>query len=242
MGKYFFKPDERTGDTIKIIGNSAHHLLHVLRLRIGHEVVFCNGQNIDYCAKLVSASEKPASLTFNILSESPSNTEAVTPITLYQGLPKGDKIDWIVEKCTEAGISKIIQVYTARTVVKVKDSAKKTERLARISESAAAQSMRGTIPAVLPPISFAKALEDIDDSNLHLIAFEREQTRSIKSVISNLKPSPIALWVGPEGGFEECEAQALEKKGAIPISLGPRILRTETAGLVALTQILCIWD
>jgi len=241
MGKIFFRPPERCGDTVHLTGNPAHHLLHVLRMRTGQELTLCDGQGTDFSARLETITAKPSTATFTLLSQYPSGTEPTIPITLYQGLPKGDKMDWIIEKCIEAGVNKIVPVCTARTVVKIKDTAKKAERYARISESAASQSMRGIIPEIAPPKSFADAVAEAATAPC-LVAYENERTRLIKSTISSLPPGPISLWVGPEGGFEESEIGALEEKGAIPISLGPRILRTETAGLVALAQILCLWE
>ena len=242
MGKFFFKPDERTGETVSFTGQAAHHLLNVLRLRTGQEITLCDGQCMDYRAKLISITDKPTSITFVLLSHSPSNTETAIPVTLYQGLPKGDKMEWIIEKCIEVGVNKIAPVCTARSVIKIKDATKKAERFARIANSAASQSMRGIVPEVLPPQSLPEALAECNDLDLCLVAYENEFTHTIKSVLGRLSPQPVSLWIGPEGGFEDCEVQMLEEKGAIPISLGPRILRTETAGLVALSQILCIWD
>ena len=217
-------------------------MLHVLRLSIGCELILCDGQNTDFCARLETITAKPESVTFTIMSQSPSNTESLIQVTLFQGLPKGDKLDWIIEKCIEAGIYRIIPVCTARTVVKVKDPVKKAERFTRISESAAGQCMRGIIPYISPPINFSDALLEHDSNSLCLLAYEKERIRTVKCVLNNIHPRPISLWVGPEGGFDDSEVKALEDIGAVPISLGPRILRTETAGLVALAQILCIWE
>ncbi|MCL2404775.1 MAG: 16S rRNA (uracil(1498)-N(3))-methyltransferase [Defluviitaleaceae bacterium] len=241
MSKYFFKPSARDGDIVRFTGSTAHHMLHVLRLRVGQEVILCDGNGIDYHSTLESIMVKPDTADFKIHSHSPSMTEPAIPITLFQGLPKGDKLDWIIEKTIEMGITKIIPVCTARTVVKVKDAAKKAERFARISESAASQSMRGIIPEVTPPISFNEAVANHDSTSTCLIAYEKENHRTINTLESGVIPKSISLWVGPEGGFEDYEVQTLKDKGGRTISLGPRILRTETAGLVALAQILCIY-
>ena len=241
MGKFFFKPEEREGQHVKIIGNTAHHMLNVLRIRIGQELTLCDGQCVDYFARLESIALKPAAVVFELLSSSPCKTEPVVPITLYQGMPKGDKMEWIIEKCIEAGISKIVPVLTARTVVKISSATQKGERYNRIAESAAAQSMRGIVPIISPPVSFLEALASIH-KGLLLVAYEKEQCRTIKSALENIAPTPVSLWVGPEGGFEESEIQTLAEKGVLPISLGHRVLRTETAGLVALSQINCIWE
>jgi len=242
MGKFFFKPEEHTGETVIITGNTAHHMLHVLRFRIGQEIILCDGRLTDFSARLASFTERPTSITFKLISHSTSKSEAAFKITLYQGLPKSDKMDWIIEKCIEAGVHKIVPVYTARTVSKVKDLTKKSERFMRIAESAASQSMRGIIPEVSLPKSFADAISECGIHDLCLVAYENENASTIKSSISSLPPRSVSLWVGPEGGFEDSEINALKEKGTAPITLGPRILRTETAGLVAISQILCLWE
>ena len=241
MGKFFFKADERVGDKVYLTGAVAHHMLKVLRFRVGEQVVLCDGKCTDYAARLEEIIAKPPSARFALLSKSPPHTEPPINLTLYQGIPKGDKMDWIIEKCIEVGICKIVPVCTSRSVVKIKDAAKRTERYSRIAESAAAQSMRGILPIVTPPLSFGDALASTDSECLHLAAYENERDRSIKSILSTMPPKPISLWIGPEGGFEDNEIKQLTEKNAIPITLGPRILRTETAGIVALSHILCIW-
>ena len=242
MNKYFFSNQDRHGDRITLTGQTAHHLINVMRVRAGHEILLCDGANTDFPAKVADVNDKQPSITFTILSQKPSGSETPFPITLYQGLPKGDKMEWIIEKATECGVNRIIPVCTSRSVAKIKDSSKKTERFSRIAQSAAAQSMRGIIPAVLPPQSFTAALGHHHNSNLCLVAYENDLTTTIKSALQGMAPQPVSIWVGPEGGFEDAEIQALKNIGAITVSLGPRILRTETAGLVALAQILCLWD
>ena len=242
MGKFFFRSDEREGQYVTFAGSTAHHMLNVLRLQPGQNIVLCDGACTDYHARLESVVVKPARVTFFLLSSTPSNTETIVPITLYQGMPKGEKMDWIIEKCVELGVSKIVPVCTARTIVKTSAAAKKAERFARIAESAAGQSMRGIVPEILSPLSFAEALAGCSADDLTLVAYEKEQAHTAKSVLAGLPPRPLSLWIGPEGGFEDGEVQALAEKGGLSISLGPRILRTETAGIVALSQILCIWE
>ena len=241
MGKFFFAPNERTGQLVKLSGNTAHHIINVLRMRIGQEYILCDGNGTDFNASLESVGDKPFTATFKLFDSNSSKNEPPCKITLYQGLPKGDKMDWIIEKCTEAGIHKIVPVITSRTVIKVKDVSKMKDRYMRISESAASQSMRGIIPSVSAPIDFADVIKH-SNNNICLVAFENENQETIKSTLLDKPANPINLWVGPEGGFEDSEIKSLTDIGAIPVSLGPRILRTETAGLVALAQILCIWE
>jgi len=242
MGKYFFKAENHMGSKVIIDDRTAHHMINVLRFRVGQEVLLCDGAGNDYFAILESIT-KPNSLVFEITKIVPSIPEPATVITLYQGIPKGEKMDWIIEKCIEVGVSKIIPVCTSRSVVKIKDAGKKAERYSRIAESAASQSMRGIVPEVTGPLSFEDALNHGNNNDLHLAAYEKEETRTIKSSINNMQPCSVSLWVGPEGGFEEKEVdEIINKKSALAISLGPRVLRTETAGIVAISQILCLWD
>ena len=242
MGKYFFKPDEIDHQQKKVsfTGQAAHYFINVLRMRVGQQVTLCDGMCTDYVAiaEHVSAA-KPHSVTFTLLSSSAAQEPPIC-ITLYQGLPKGDKMDWIIEKCIEVGVTRIIPVCTTRSVAKIKDAGKKAERFARIAESAASQSMRGIIPQVSAPVNFEEALQKLD--GLQLVAYENERNHTIKSVLSSRPVQPLSIWIGPEGGFDESEIQALTNKSALCVSLGSQVLRTETAGLVALAQILCIWD
>jgi len=242
MGKYFFKPDEHNKDSVVFTGKTAFHMHNVLRYKVGQEIVLCDGNCTDYVGRLESITKKPLSLTFTILKASPCFTESSIHITLHHGIPKGDKMDWIIEKCIELGVSDIVPVYTARTVVKIKDVLKKTARFTKLAESAASQCLRGIIPVIHLPQSFEEAITTLNNNELILTAYEKEQTRSIKSVLAQHSPRSVSLWIGPEGGFEDSEVTALIKKGAITVSLGSRILRTETAGLAAIAQILCLWD
>ena len=241
MGKYFFKQEDRHGDNVILTGNTAHHMRHVMRLDINSEVILCDGNSNDYIAKLDSFTEKPLMLTFKLMAPRPCTSEFLHPITLYQGLPKNDKMNSIIEKCIEVGVTTIVPVCTMRSVVKVKDATKKAERYSKIAESAASQSMRGIIPLVCEPESFDKALKRCSNT-LTLIAYENEREVSIKTVLTKHPPQPISIWIGPEGGFDVTEVIALKNTGAVQISLGPRILRTETAGIVAIAQILNTWD
>ena len=241
MGKYFYKPEDRHDKYVTITGNTAHHILHVMRLRIGQETILCDGDSTDYIATVMATNEKPPSIIFQLHSGSSSSAEPEYPITLFQGLPKSDKMDSIIEKCIEVGVTSIIPVCTKRSIVRVKDAAKKLERYSKIAEAAASQSMRGVIPVIQSPIDFTKALQ-LCKTGITLVAYENEREKTIKSALVKHPPQLISLWVGPEGGFDLSEIVALKGTGAIQVSLGPRILRTETAGIVAIAQIMNTWD
>jgi len=242
MGKFFFNAGEIVGGHVAITGQAAHHMLNVLRFRVGERILLCDGASQDYPAILHDISDKPVALTFHLGAPKASHGEPPFHITLYQGIAKGDKMDWIIEKCIEVGACKIVPVITARTVVKVKDASKKAERYARIAESAAGQCMRGAIPKISAPLSLAEALRGHTATH-SLIAYEGESVNTIKSALQNTMPGPISIWVGPEGGFEEQEVNTIKNTlNATPVSLGPRILRTETSGIVAISTILCAWE
>jgi len=240
MGKYFFKPHNRDGCHVFFDSDVAHHMINVIRLSLDQHVLLCDGSGTDYTAKVTSISKKPASISLVLLNSTPCLSEPPISITLYQGIPKGDKMDWIIEKCIEIGVSTIIPVSTSRSVVRPKDMLKKNDRYNRIAYSAAGQSMRGILPKVLPPMNFEDAIRN--DNAFTLVAYESEQGNTIKSALEKKSPEPISVWVGPEGGFESTEVNNLiDEKSATPVSLGASILRTETAGVVALAQILCMW-
>jgi len=242
MGKFFFNATEIMGERVIITGQTAHHMLHVLRFREGQGVILCDGASMDYPATLHKISDKPATLTFQLGPQAASRAEPPFHITLYQGIAKGEKMDWIIEKCIEVGVCKIVPVITARTVVKIKDATKKAERYTRIAESAAGQSMRGAIPVISPPVSLAEALAGHTATH-SLVAYEGERTTTIKAALQNKIPASISIWVGPEGGFEESEVTNIASTiNATPVTLGPRILRTETSGIVAISTIHCTWE
>ena len=246
MPKFFVSPDSICGDYISVSGETVHHLLHVLRVRHGDVVIFCDGLGMDYYASLMSMpcanaskkSKKPVAV-FEINNIASCLTEPAINITLFQALPKGDKLDLIIQKCVELGVGEIIPVHTERTVATAKDSLKKTIRYQKIAESAAGQSMRGKIPIIHPTQSFESTLK-MKSSNFILLAYEQEDCRSLKSVLVNSTFNSISIWIGPEGGFTEGEVSALCKIGAIPVTLGRRILRTETAAISAVAQIICL--
>jgi len=243
MPKYFFSSDQLQGDKIVLQGDTAHHLLHVLRVGIGDKATLCDSANTDYrgTVEAISTKSKTPTVTFNIEESTPCNTEPHTKVTLYQSLPKGDKLDIIIQKCVELGVFAIIPVMTTRSVARLKDAQRKISRYGRIAESAAGQSMRGIIPTVHTAISFARAVEEMDTSALTLVAYEEEKMQSLKNAVSS-SPSTINLWIGPEGGFTTEEIATLQKNQAISMTLGKRILRTETAAIAALAQILCLLE
>ena len=268
MPKYFFNKIIGPGQILQLEGELEHHLKRVLRVRLGERVILCNGEALDF--HCVIKSLEP--LTIIVESYEESRTELPCKITLYQAMPKSDKLEWIIQKSVELGVHSIVPVYTEHSVVRHKSDHGhnahsqniKMARYQKIAEAAAGQSMRGIVPKVHLPMSWDNALEMTMahkvDGGLIIAAHEKEQKQTIKTALNNKCyfsnnissninssntnppkiPNEIGLWIGPEGGFSEKEVGVMEKLGVELISLGPRILRTETATIAALAQIILI--
>ena len=237
--KFFVSPEQIQGDEIRIT-EDAHHIKHVLRMQIGEQLTVCDGQGVDHISRIESMDDQI--VVCHIESSIPSQAEPEIHITLFQGLPKSDKLEWILQKGTELGISAFVPVEMKRSVVRIesKKEARKTERLRKIVESAAKQSSRGIIPSVEESCSFDKVLARTAEFDLFLVPYEGALDRSLKPVLEALpaKPCKAAILIGPEGGIDPSEIERLKQAGAVPVGLGPRILRTETAGPVTAALLL----
>ena len=239
----FFTPKELINEnTAKIIGEDVKHIIKVLRIEAGEKVVLNDCQGTEYLAVISSTSKQE--VEFEILEKLDINNESPVKIHLYQGLPKAQKMDLIVQKGTELGISDL-PVMTSRVDVKLKGEFKKLDRLNRIALEAAKQSKRSIVPKVLEPISFDEALEGMKQLDLIIVPYENAEGFGIKSLINKLreentalnKISEVGIFIGPEGGIEEDEILKLKEIGAHIVTLGNRILRTETAGFTAASLI-----
>ena len=213
----------------------AGHALRVLRLENGDEVeLVCAPAR--YLAEIDSTEDGEVRLR---VTEKLRDTEAQTRVTLYQGLPKADKMELIIQKAVELGVYEIIPMATARAVVKLdqKKAAAKVKRWQAISESAAKQSKRLLIPEVKEPVKFSEALKLASDLDVRLIPYElAEGMDGTRRIIQSVKPGQsVAVFIGPEGGFEEAEVELAKEAGFQAITLGRRILRTETAGMTVLS-------
>jgi 16S rRNA (uracil1498-N3)-methyltransferase len=228
--------DNITGDLATIKGDDAHHISRVLRMKAGDALSLCDGAGSEYDAVITAVS--PEAVTCSIGEAHASEAESSVRVTLFQCLPKTGKMELIVQKCTELGVFAIVPVRSARcVVVPSKDYDKKRERYNRVALEAAKQSRRAMIPQVMPLIE----LKQIDASafDLFLVAYEDEAAVTLKQALrAGNTPASIALLIGPEGGLEESEVEQLASAGAISVSLGRRILRTETAGMAMLAQTL----
>lgn len=241
MNRFFVDIDGRdVGTDINITGGDVNHIKNVLRLRIGEHVVVSDGRGRDYTCRIAQIGTDV--VICNIEDINDNFAELPVEVTLFQGYPKSDKMDLIVQKMVELGVHRIVPVFTARTIVKLdqKKAAKKTDRYRTIAESAAKQSGRGIIPEIAEPVSFAEALELAKELDMNIIPYEEaegmEQARRIVSGIRGHRS--LGVFIGPEGGFAREEVEQAQAIGAECITLGHRILRTETAGLAVMSIIM----
>jgi 16S rRNA (uracil1498-N3)-methyltransferase len=221
-----------------IQGEDARHIAQVLRLRPGDRLTLCDGQGSDYQARILSLS--PQEVSLELLSQSPSRSEPSLRLHLYQCCPKGDKLEWIIQKCVELGAFSITPVLSRFCVSRPdpKSAAKKGERYQKIALSAAKQSGRGLVPAVHPQIPLEQALRELSALPCSLFFYE-QASLPLRQVLEKAPSSgDIGLLIGSEGGFSPEEAAQAAAAGLHTVSLGPRILRCETAPLAACTAIL----
>ncbi len=239
MHRFFINKENIINDTVLIDGDDVKHIKNVLRLKIGSKIVVCDGECSDYVVEIAKIGNNDVCGT--ILNKEKSKGEPPIDIVLYQGLPKSAKMDLIVQKCTELGVCKIVPIVTERTVVKVEDNKKeqkKIDRWNRIALEAAKQSKRGKVPEVKSIISFERLINDIADGSFTIVPYEDELKIGAKEILKKCNGEKINIIIGPEGGFEETEIAKLKEIGGHIISLGPRILRTETAGFATLSIIM----
>ncbi len=237
MHHFFTEPQNIRENSIFIDGKDVNHMKNVLRIKSGEKVKISDGRGMEYECELDHYDVECAVL--KILNSFKSTSELPSKIYLFQGLPKNDKMEFIIQKAAELGVYKVIPVATKRAVVKLDDkkAAKKVERWNAIALSAAKQSGRSVIPEVDNVLSFTQAMEYARDMDVVLIPYElADGMTKTKEIISAIKEGQkIAIFIGPEGGFEEEEVKMAEKFGAHSITLGKRILRTETAGITVLS-------
>lgn len=249
MPRFFVRQERVSNGYISIIGEDAHHIARSLRMAAGEEITVCDMQGNEYNCKITSFDED-REVTVEILSQKSSENEPKAFITLYQALPKGDKLDTIIQKAVECGASKIVPFQSERCVVKIKNDNenKKNERRQRISAEAAKQCGRSVIPEVCNSISFKEALSAAKDNDLILFCYEGDGTTSLGSILKNsfsnenTAPKSIAIFVGSEGGFSINEAKLAKSCGAVMTGLGKRILRTETASGFVLACLVCFLE
>ncbi|MBQ8393598.1 MAG: 16S rRNA (uracil(1498)-N(3))-methyltransferase [Clostridia bacterium] len=243
MPRFFIRADQvaeldNGAKSIVIKGEDAHHISRSLRMTAGEEITVCDMQKNVYGCKISGFSEGEVYL--DVISEAKSDTEPECYIRLYQAIPKGDKLETIIQKSIECGVSEIIPFSSERCIAKIegKDIIKKAERHNKIAESAAKQCGRGIIPTVREAMRFKQAVEDAGKSELTILCYEGDGTQSLKEILSSSKEvRSISLIIGAEGGFSINEVNTLREAGAKIAGLGKRILRCETAPSFALACI-----
>ena len=240
MYYFFVTPEQVKEKTIVVEGADVNHMKNVLRMKMGEQVGISDGNNRKYVCQVAAFEEEQALLT--ILEEQEADTELASKLYLFQGLPKNDKMELIVQKAVELGAYEVIPVATKRAVVKLdaKKAAKKTERWNSISESAAKQSGRSFIPKVTDVMTYKEALACAEALDVILIPYElAEGMQETKELIAGIAPGQsVGIFIGPEGGFAQEEVEAAVEAGARTVTLGRRILRTETAGLAILSVLM----
>jgi 16S rRNA (uracil1498-N3)-methyltransferase len=238
MHRFFVSPNALHGSRVVLPETVAHQLRQVLRMRPGAHIVVLDNQGWEYEIELTEVREKLAA--GEIVEKRPASGEPGTRITLYQCVLKKDNFEWVLQKCTEIGVTEFVPVVSQRTVVNdLKSIAKhKHTRWGRIVTEAAEQSRRGALPELAEPVLLPQALSEINGFNLAMIPWEGEQTRSLREALSPLRDgsssSPeVAIFIGPEGGFTDEEITLARQYGIVPVTLGARILRAETAAMSA---------
>lgn len=239
MYHFFVEKDQIEETELVITGGDVNHIRNVLRMRPGECIAVSDGMGREYCCRLKEVGSDK--VIAEILKEQRESRELPARIYLFQGLPKGDKMEWILQKAVELGVFQVIPVVTQRTVVKLdkKKEDAKVRRWNSIAESAAKQSGRSLIPQVTEVMSFKEALAFTGGFDVKIIPFEHaegmeETKRQLEQIRSGMS---VGIFIGPEGGFEESEIVLAESQGVRPVSLGKRILRTETAGMMILSVI-----
>ena len=233
---WFFTEHNIKGDQHIITGEDAKHISKVLRMSRGEELTIVTPDKMQCLCEVFSINSD--SVTVDVISKKPCENEPDVFVTLYQALPKGDKMDYIVQKCVELGISRIVPMLSARCVSRpdARSVKKKCERWQKIALQAAMQSRRGIIPQVCDCISFEKAAEMSLESEKQIIFYELGGEK-VNKILAE-KPKSIAMFIGSEGGFEQSEVDRITENGGQPATLGKRILRAETAPLAALSIIM----
>ena len=241
MYQFFVEPSQIQGNRIVITGSDVNHIKNVLRMRIGEEIAVSNGvDDKEYRCGIEKFTDDEVVCTLRFIRE--EGVELPSKIYLFQSLPKADKMELIIQTAGELGVYEIIPVSAARSIVRLDDKKAKSKisRWQGISEAAAKQSKRSVIPEIKPVMSMKEAVDYAGQYDNRLIPYELAQDMSkTKKLVNNIRPGEsVCIFIGPEGGFEEKEITYAIEKGVEPITLGKRILRTETAALTVLSWLM----
>lgn len=231
MPRFFMERCDQT--PLCIEGNDARHIALSLRMKVGDPVTVCDGKGMEYVCEIAALS--PELVTLTVKDTRPTKAEPSLQVTLYQGLPKGEKLEWIIQKGVELGVSRIVPVVTSRSIAKCSDrDQKKVARWQKIANEAAGQSGRGILPTVEAPIPFKQAAQRMATEKT--VVFYECGGKPLTALVPEFTDT-LSIFIGPEGGIAPEELQTLTENGAKVATLGPRILRCETAPLAALAAI-----
>ncbi|NMM61950.1 16S rRNA (uracil(1498)-N(3))-methyltransferase [Clostridium sp. P21] len=240
MHKFFVNKANIDNDRAFIDGDDVKHIYKVLRLQVGDNVNINNCEGEEFLGEIDEINKKQ--VIVKIIKQLPLNNESNIEIYLFQGLPKSSKMDLIVQKATELGVKEVTPIVTERVVVKSElGEFKKVDRWCRIALEACKQSKRSLVPKINTPIGFNNLLEFLKQIDLIIVPYENAEGYGIKKVVENINKrdvKKIAVIIGPEGGFDETEIETLKNLEAHIVTLGPRILRTETAGFVCISLLM----
>ena len=237
MHKFFVEDNQIKDNKIKIINNDYNHIVNVLRMKKEDNILITNKNTLEtYNCKIEQINERE--VLCNIISVENKEVEMNVKVDIFQGLPKADKMEYIIQKCVELGVHKIVPVNMKYCIAKIKDEDKKNIRWNTISEVASKQCKRNLIPKIEKSINMTNLYNEIKNYDLAIVAYENEDNTTIKNVLQeNKNVKSIAVIIGPEGGISSDEIDRLKNLGVKIVSLGNRILRTETASIVALSMI-----
>ena len=235
MPRFFIDYTPAVGDAAVIDGGDARHIAGALRMTPGESLTLCDGAGTDYACTITGVERE--AVTLRVDAATPTTAEPTLAVTLYMGLPKGDKMELIIQKSVELGVAAIVPVAMSRCIVKLdgKDAAKKQVRWQKIAHEAAGQSGRGVLPVVETPLTWKQALARWEQENT-LLCYEGGGAPIGRLVTP--ADTAVSLVVGPEGGFDPAEVEAVTAVGGRIATLGPRILRCETAPLAALAVLM----
>ena len=241
MQKFFVKTNQIEDNKIRIVGSDVKHIVNVLRMQKKEKIQVCNSETLENYIVEIQEVEKDKIVT-NIIEKIQTSVESNVEIDLYQGLPKADKMELIIQKTTELGISRIIPIDMIRCVVKLeeKEAKKKIERWQKIAEGAAKQSKRDRIPQIENKIKLEDVIYKIEEYDVFFMAYEEERNQTLKYELRKIKKKEkykIGVLIGPEGGIDREEIKLLKDNGARIVTLGKRILRTETAPIAITSNI-----
>ncbi len=237
MSRFYVPKENVRGNEIIVEGDEAHHALDVMRLSDGDKVVIFDGTGAEYSGFIKEADRKGKKAIVEIIRKDVPLAESLPEIVLAQAIPKKNKMDYIVEKATELGVSKIVPIVTERTIVRPDDrsSGKKLDRWRRNVLEAAKQCARSSVPEITEITSFKKLVEELDQYDLALMACLGDTTISIKESLKNFKSGKILIFIGPEGDFTPEEMRMADRDNCRFVSLGNRVLKSDTAGLFVLS-------